>query len=90
MFPDATTKAIYEKYKVKKCYLYQNLTDTDRASSFFVFICHLNSIVDEITARNIIFEVMINSKILNRLDLSDDFWNQFKVFLKSKILIELI
>ena len=50
MFPDATTKSIYEKYKVKKCYLYQNLTDTDSTSLLFVFICHLNSIVDEITA----------------------------------------
>ena len=79
MFPNETTKAIYEKYKVKKCYLYQNLTDTDSTSSLFNFICHLNSIVDEITARNIIFEVMINSKIFDRLDLSDDFWDQFNV-----------
>ena len=79
MFPDEKTQTIYEKYMVKKCYLYQNLTDTDSTSIFFLFICHLNSIVDEITARNIIFEVMINSKILNRLDLSDDFCNQFSV-----------
>ena len=79
MFPNETTKAIYEKYKVKKCYLYQNLTDTDSTSSLFNFICHLNSIVDETTARNIIFEVMINSKIFDRLDLSDDFWDQFNV-----------
>ena len=79
IFPDEKIKTIYEKYKVKKCYVYQNLTDTDSTSIFFLFICHLNSIVDEITARNIIFEVMINSKILNRLDLSDDFWNQFGV-----------
>ena len=32
MFPNETTKTIYGKYKVKKCYLYQNLTDTDSTS----------------------------------------------------------
>ena len=79
MFPNETTKSIYEKYKIKKCYVYQNLTDTDSTSILFVFICHKNSVVDEITARNIIFEVMTSSKILKRLDLSDDFWAQFDV-----------
>ena len=83
MFPDQKVKTIYEKSKVKKCYLYQNLTDTDSTSLLFLFICHLISIVDGITARNIIFEVMINSKILNRLDLSDDFYNQFKKLKKQ-------
>ena len=39
----------------------------------------MNCIVDELTARNIVFEVMITSKILKRLDLSDDFWAQFNV-----------
>ena len=53
MFPNQTTKTIYEKCNVKKCYLHQNLTDTDSTSLLFVFICHLNSTVDEITARNI-------------------------------------
>ena len=42
MFPDQTTKSIYQKYKVKKCYLYQNLIDTDSTSILFVFICDLN------------------------------------------------
>ena len=82
MFPDETSKSIYEKCKIKKCYVYQNLfikTDTDSTSILFVFICHMNSVVDEITAQNIIFEVMTTSKIFKRLDLSDDFWAQFDV-----------
>ena len=79
MFPDETTKSIYEKHKIKKCYVYQNLTDTDGTSILFVFICNMNSVVDEITARNIIFEVMATSKILKRLDLSDGFWAEFDV-----------
>ena len=79
VFPDETTKSIYEKYKIKKCYVYQNLTDTDNTSILFVFICEMNCVVDELTARKIVFEVMITSKILKRLDLSDDFWAQFNV-----------
>ena len=37
-FPDKAIQKIYEKYKIKKCFLYQNLTDTDSTSLFFVFI----------------------------------------------------
>ena len=71
------------------------LTDTDSTSINFIFICDKNSIVDEKNARNIIFEVFVSSKILSRLDLSDDFWEQFGVqnkelkkklgFLKPKV-----
>ena len=58
MFPNNVTKKIYEQYKVQKCYLYQNLTDTDSTSAFFVFICELGCAVDERKSRQIIFEVM--------------------------------
>ena len=77
MFPDETTKSIYEKYQIKKCYVYQCLTDTDSTSINFIFICDFECIVDELVARKIVFEVMTTSKILKRLDLSDDFWAQF-------------
>ena len=68
-------KKIYEQYKVHvhECYLYQSLTDADSTSVFFVFICELRCAFDERKSRQIIFEVMIKSKIFNRLDLSDDF-----------------
>ena len=79
MFPNDTTKSIYKKYNVEKCYVFQCLTDTDSTSINFIFICEKGSIVDEKNARNIIFEVIVSSKILNRLDLSDDFWEQFGV-----------
>ena len=46
---------------------------------FFVFICDLKSCVDERKSRVIIFEVMKKSKIFDRLDLSDDFWEQFGI-----------
>ena len=35
MFPNQDVQKIYQKYKINKCYLCQNLTDTD--STFFVF-----------------------------------------------------
>ena len=79
MFPDETTKSIYEKYKIRKCYVYQCLTNTNSTSINFIFICDFECIVDESVARKIIFEVMTTSKILKRLDLSDDFWAQFNV-----------
>ena len=79
MFPDEIVKSIYEKYNITKCYVYQNLTDTDSTSILFVFICNMRCVVDELIARKIIFEVMITSKNLKRLDVSDDFWAQFDV-----------
>ena len=79
MFPDDVVKEIYEKYEIQKCFLFQNLTDTDSNSLFFIFICKLSCSVNEKTARNIIFKLLTKSKVLNRLDLSDDFWEQFSV-----------
>ena len=79
MFPDGVVKEIYEKYEIQKCFLFQNLTDTDSNSLFFIFICKLSCSVNEKTTRNIIFKLLTKSKVLNRLDLSDNFWEQFSV-----------
>ena len=79
MFPNEDVQKIYQKYKINKCYLYQNLTDTDSTSLFFIFNCDLNCCIKESDSRNIIFEVMIISKVFDRLDLTADFWKQFDV-----------
>ena len=76
MFPNEETKQIYKKYKINRCYLYQNLTDTDSTSVFFIFICDLTSSIREDKARDIIFEVMIESKIFDKLDFSTELWEQ--------------
>ena len=39
----------------------------------------LNCQLNEKDSRNVIFEVMINSKIFERLDLSNEFWSQINV-----------
>ena len=77
MFPNQSTKRIYEKYNIEKCIVEQNLRDTDSTSIFFVFICNLNSEILENEARKIIFEVMLNSKIFDRLDRSHKYFEQF-------------
>ena len=53
MFSDDVVKKIYKKYEIQKWFLFQNLTDADSTSLFFIFICRLSCSVDEKTARNI-------------------------------------
>ena len=72
-FPDETVQNIYEKCIIENCFLYQNLTDTDSTSLFFVFVCNIDFVVNENESRNILFEVMVQSKIIERLDLSEIF-----------------
>ena len=76
-FPNEEIQEIYRQYQVNKCYLYQNLTDRDSTSMLFIFMCDLNSCVSEDKARNIIFDVMLKSKVFDRLDLSTKFYEQF-------------
>ena len=79
-FPTEEIQIIYDYYQIEKCFLYQNLTDTDCTSLLFTFICKFESSIPENEARNIIFECIKKSKILNRLDLSDDFWKKHDVY----------
>ena len=79
-FPNKDIQLIYDFYQIEKCFLYQNLTDTDSTSLLFVFICNLESTLPESEARKVIFECMKQSKILDRLDVSDEYWKQFNVY----------
>ena len=47
MFPDAIVKEIYEKNEIQKNFLFQNETDTDNNSIFFIFICKLLPSINE-------------------------------------------
>ena len=79
MLPDETVQKIYDENRIKKCLLLQNLTDTDSTSLTFIFICYKDCIVKESEGRNLIFEIMINSKILEWLDLTGEFYEHFGV-----------
>ena len=41
-FSNEEIQQIYDYYQIEKCFLYQNLTDTDSTSLFFNFICSLD------------------------------------------------
>ena len=77
-FLDETIREIYNRYQIQKCFLYQNLTDTDSTSLFFNFICNVDCSVAECEAREIIFECMKKLKIAKRLDVSDEFGSNLK------------
>ena len=47
--------------------------------SIFYFCCKFSCPINEEEARDVIFDVLIKSKILERFDLSDDFWERFGV-----------
>ena len=51
---------------------------------FFVFICNFESVLPESEARKVIFECLVNSEVLSRLDTSHDFWKDFNVQDKTK------
>ena len=75
---DILLKIRYNKYRIIKCFLYQNLTDMDSCSSTNVFVCFDNCEIKESLARTVIFEILIEFKILESLDTSNKFWKQFK------------
>ena len=50
---------------------------------FLHFVCKLSFSINEEKARDVIFDVLIKSKILERIDLSDNFWERFGVQNKS-------
>ena len=77
MFPNEEIKKNYQKYNINKCLVEQNLADTESTSIFFVFICNLACAVREDEARDIIFEVMLESKIFDRLDMSHEYFEKF-------------
>ena len=72
MFPDEEISKIFDQYEIQKCFLDQNLTETDSTSIFLILICKISCSINEKDVRDIIFEVLAKSKILQRLDLSDD------------------
>ena len=79
MYPDEVVQTVYANCQVKTCKLYQNLTDTDSTSLTFIFIFGHDCKISEKDSGKVIFDVLVVSKIINRLDLSDDFWAQLGV-----------
>ena len=80
MFPNKKkTGAIYDEYKIDFVYVYQVLTDTDSTSLQFIIFCKKESKILEKMFREIIFKVIVKNKILERFDVSHEFWKQFGI-----------
>ena len=59
--------------------MYLNLTNTSNCSCFFNFIYKKECNIKESESRKLIFEILKHSKIVERLHVSDKFWQQFKI-----------
>ena len=74
-FPIKEINDIYKKYLIEKVEIFHILTDTDSTALKFIFVSDPNSNVPEEKFRDIIFEVIIASKLYKRFDTSHEFWD---------------
>ena len=79
MFPNQKTKAIYQKYGIDYIYVYQILTDTDSTSLQFIIFCKEECKIPDSMFREILFKVIVENKVLERFDVSHEFWEQVGV-----------
>ena len=75
-FPDSEVQEIYVKHDILKCFIYLILAGTDSCSLQFLFLMRLKSQISEDQTRKLIFEIIF-LKIGQRLDTSDEFYEQF-------------
>ena len=69
-FPTKEIKDLYDKYFIEKAEIFHILTNTDSTTLQFIFISNPNSYLPEERFRDVIFEVIIMSKIYKRFDSS--------------------
>ena len=76
-FPQKQIVNLYRKYLIDKVEIFHILPDTDSTALKFIFISDPNSDLPEDKFRDIIFEVIVTSKIYKRFDTSHKFWDIF-------------
>ena len=69
-FPTKEIEDLYDKYFIEKAEILHILTNTDSTALQFIFISNPNSYLPEEIFRDVIFEVIIMSKIYKRFDSS--------------------
>ena len=72
-FPDEDVKKIYDKYMIKQTICYHIVTDKDSTSLQFEIISDPSSDIPETRVR----DVIVRTKIYNRIDTSQSFWDNF-------------
>ena len=76
-FPAEVVAEIYKKYLIEKVYVYHILTGTESTALQFIFFSDPNSNLPEEKYGDVIFEVIITTKIYKRFDSSHKFWDIF-------------
>ena len=76
-FPDQTVGEIYKKYMIEIIIINHVLTDTDSTALQFTFIADPNSDFPEDKFKDIIFEIIIATKVYKRFNTSHEFWDIF-------------
>ena len=76
-FPQKGIVNLYRKYLIEKVEIFHILTDTDSTALKFIFISDPNSDLPEDKFRDIIFKIIVTSKIYKRFDTSHQFWDIF-------------
>ena len=83
-FPSPEEKEIYKKYQIEKVQMHHVLVDTDSISLQFIIVSDPNSDIPEPKFRDIIFEVIVSTKIYERFGTSHPFWDNFQARKESR------
>ena len=70
-------KKIYQKYLIEKVYIYYVLTDTNSTWLKFAFVSSTDNDIPDKKFRDIMFQVIVASKIYNRFDSYNVYWEKF-------------
>ena len=76
-FSTQEVKEIYQQSRIIKCFIHLILTDTDSCSLQFIFVCDSRSNISEKESGDLIFKIALQSKLKERLDTSDNIYDQF-------------
>ena len=77
-FPSQLVLDIFKKYKIEKIEINHILTDTESTALQFIIISDPNSDTPEAKFKDVIFEVIVSTKIYKRFDSSHEFWDNFE------------
>ena len=83
-FPSPEEKEIYKKYQIEKVQMHHVLIDKDSISLQFIIVSDPNSDIPEPKFRDIIFEVIVSTKICKRFGTSHPFWDNFQARKESR------
>ena len=84
-FPGDIMRNLYLQSEIIKYLLYLSFTDTDSAALQLDFISHLNCAITENHARQLLFKIILASKIKDWLDLAHYFSHNFFPSKKQKL-----